>query len=184
MTCIVACVHKGKVHMAGDRMGSDGFVHNVFNKTKKVFKVEDFIIGYTSSFRMGQILQYSWQPPARLVTDKNDEHYIYKTVVDSIKKCFEANDFGKKDSVEFSGGNFLLGWKGRLFEVQNNLSLLEVESYASVGCGCYHALAGMKTMNSFKILDKEPEKFLAKAIDIAAECVTGVSKEYDYVVEE
>lgn len=184
MTCIVAKIHEGKVHMVGDQMGSNGFTHSVFNKASKVFKVGDFLIGYTTSFRMGQILQYSWTPPVRLVTDTNDDLYLYKTVVDSIKKCFDDNSYGQKKNVEFDGGTFIIGWKGRIFEMQDNLSLLEYDKFSSVGCGTYHATAAMKTMDMFNILCNNPEQFLVTAIKVAADSVGGVSHTYNYIFEE
>ena len=64
MTCIVGCIHNGKVFLAGDQLGSNGYYKENHEKLTKVFKVGEFLIGYTTSFRMGQILQYSWTPPA------------------------------------------------------------------------------------------------------------------------
>lgn len=182
MTCIIAKVHEGKVHMIGDREGSNGFIKHQYDLTPKVFKNGEFIIGYTTSFRMGQILQYSWTPPTKSLDDSDDK-YIYKVVVDSIKKCFDDNSYGHKPKDEFIGGNFLLGWKGRLFEVQENLSVMEFAGFASVGCGCYHALASMKTLEviGYKL---EVEEQLATALLVAADSVSGVSKEYTYICED
>lgn len=183
MTCIIAKVHYGKVHMIGDCMGSDGFIKNIYTKTSKVFNVGDFIIGYTSSFRMGQILQYSWIPPVRVIGDEDDDRYLFKSVIDSIKQCFENNGFGSKDSDTFKAGNFLIGWHGRLFEMQANMSLMEVEDFASVGSGCYHAIAAMKTMQHLDVFQDDPLKFLETALTVASSSVEGVSEEYTYVYE-
>lgn len=182
MTCIIATINNGKVHMLGDRLGSNGFTKEIYLKNDKVFKVEDFIIGYTTSFRMGQILQYSWQPPKHSKDDSDDE-YFYKHVISSLKKTFAANDFGHKDKTEFNGGNFLIGWKGRIFEIQDNLSALEYSNHASVGSGCYHAVAAMQAMKNFNILADDPESLMKNALHIAADCTTGVSKEYNYISE-
>lgn len=184
MTCIIAKVQDGRVHMIGDCMGSNGFVKNIYTKTPKVFSVGDFIIGYTTSFRMGQILQYSWTPPVRLVNDQDDDKYLYKSVVDSVKKCFEDNGFGHKSSEEFEAGVFLIGWQGRLFEMQSNMSLMEVEDFASVGCGSYHAVAAMKTMKHLNQLNEKPLEFLEVALEITANSVEGVSTNYTYVYEQ
>lgn len=184
MTCIIGMVQNNKVSMIGDKEGSDGFTKNIFSKTPKVFHVGDFILGYTTSFRMGQILQYSWTPPKKSLDD-NDDYYIYKIVVDSIKKCFEDNGFGHKPKAELETGNFLIGWNGRLFEMQSNLSLMEHSEFASVGCGCYHATAAMKTMKLLGFMEDEyPEVIMQKALLVAANSVTGVSEEYDFVEEK
>lgn len=180
MTCILAKIQDGKVHMLGDKMGSNGHTKSVYPLINKVFKVDDFVIGYTSSFRMGQILQYSWNPPSKMEKD-SDDTYLFKHVITSIKIAFDNNCYGKKDKVEFEGGTFLLGWHGRLFEMQNNLSLLEYDKTAAVGCGQYFAQASMNTLTALGAFQDDPEKFLSCALTIAAEGVEGVSKEYNYI---
>jgi len=182
MTCIVAKVQDGRVWMAGDQEGSDSFRYKEYPNNPKVFWNEDFMIGYTSSYRMAQILQYSWEPPSR-IEGVSDDKYLYKSVIDSIKKCFEDNGFGHKDGTEFSSGNFLLGWKGRLFEFEGNLQILEHLDFASVGCGCYHAYAAMKAMYKFEVYKDSPQDFLAEALDIASDCVSGVGKTYTVIYE-
>lgn len=184
MTCIIATIHDSKVHMIGDCMGSDGFIKNIYTKNPKVFPVGDFIIGYTTSFRMGQLLQYSWTPPIRRDDCIDDDKYLYKDVIDSIKKCFEDGGFGNKEKQEFEAGNFLVGWHGRLFEMQPNMSLMEVEEFASVGCGSYHAIAALKTLKRLGILQDDPQAALETALTVAADSVEGVSEEYVYVYEE
>ena len=84
MTCIVAEVVDGVVHMAGDKAGINGDCKSMVVRPK-VFINGDFIIGYTTSFRMGQLLEFTWNPPTQ-VPEQADEHFIYKTVVDSIKE--------------------------------------------------------------------------------------------------
>lgn len=62
MTCIVGVTHKGRVYMGGDSAGVSGLDLTV-RKDQKVFRNGEFAIGFTSSFRMGQILQYVFFPP-------------------------------------------------------------------------------------------------------------------------
>jgi hypothetical protein len=183
MTCIIACKHEGKIHMIGDIMGSDGFVKDKFNLLSKVFKCGDFLIGYTSSFRMGQILQYNWSAPEQ-GSGTDDDTYIFRDVVRSFKTCFDNNFYGQKDSTEFQAGEFLVGWKGRLFKMQNNLSLLELNEFGSAGCGEYHAIASMKTQQMFGINADDPLGFLESALSIAEDSVSGVSAEYTYIKED
>ena len=169
--------------MLGDKMGSNGFTHGVYSRTDKIFHTGEFLIGYTTSFRMGQLLQYYWTPPTKSA-DVTDNVYIYKVVVSSINSLFKDNDWGVKDKSEFQGGNFLFGWRGRLFVMQPNLSVLELDKFGSVGSGEYHALAAMKTMELTGSYDKNPEKFLSTALTVAHSCVSGVSLEYDYLTEK
>ena len=182
MTCILATIHNNKVHMIGDMCGSNGFTHKNYTKNVKVFTNKDFLVGYTTCYRMGQILQYSWEPPVKSL-DYSDDVYIYKHIVNSLKAVFEANGFGCKNGISFSGGNFLLGWKGRIFEMQDNISILEHEQFASVGCGEYFAEASMATQTELDINLDDPEKFLSTALRVTSGLVTGVSSEYNYIEE-
>ena len=61
MTCIVGVVDKGIVHMAGDKLGSNGFTKGI-SVRPKVFHNGDFLVGYTTSFYMGQLLEFEWVP--------------------------------------------------------------------------------------------------------------------------
>lgn len=181
MTCIIAITEKDKVHMVGDLCGSNGFQHKNYTKNVKIFKNGEFLIGHTDTYRLGQILQYSWCPPKKSA-DYDEDVYIYKHIVDSLKKTLDENSYGKKDGVCFIGGNFLIGYKGRIFEVQSDMSILEHEKFASVGCGEYMAESSLATLlhTGSKL---NPEKMLATALLITSSLVTGVSSEYTYLSE-
>jgi len=182
MTCILACIKNKKVHMMGDKQGSNGFIYSNYSKISKVFKNKEFLIGYTTSFRMGQLLQYNWEPPVKS-SDDSEEVYLFNKVVTSILNCFKANDFGYKDKANWEGGNFLIGWRGRLFEMQPEMSLLEHTDFTSVGSGEYHAVAAMNTLRITRTYDTDPKKFLETALLVASRCVHGVSIEYNYISE-
>jgi ATP-dependent protease HslVU (ClpYQ) peptidase subunit len=62
MTCIVGMVENGKVYIGGDSAGVSGFDYHI-REDQKVFQNGDMIFGFTSSFRMGQLLQYSLKIP-------------------------------------------------------------------------------------------------------------------------
>lgn len=184
MTCIVAIKDNGNIHMAGDLMGSDGFRGKVYDKSK-VFIKEGFILGYTSSFRMGQLLEYAWVPPTQGV-GQDDDSYIYVDVVNSFKSLFMDNGFGNKDKVEIETGEFIFGWNGRLFLHQSNHSLLESDHYVTTGSGCYHAEAAIASLIEYghKGAVEDCEFMLSSAIEVASRFVTSVSKEYTYKVLE
>jgi len=60
MTCIVGLIDKEskKIYMGGDSAGVANYSLSV-RKDPKVFKRYGFIFGFTSSFRMGQLLMCS-----------------------------------------------------------------------------------------------------------------------------
>lgn len=172
MTCIIGMVKDDHIFMAGDLLGSNGFTKKSYPDSK-VFVNGDFIIGYTSSFRMGQLLQYNWVQPPRLEKLTNRE-YLQVDVIESMKECFVACGYGAKDKEGDSGGNFLIGYKGGLYEMQHDFSLLKSEDFIAVGSGCYHAEAAMSILVDSGL---PPDMILAKSISVAARFTTSVSEE-------
>src|SRR5690554_798101 len=183
MTCIVGYKHNGKVYLAGDQAGGSIYFREDHTNLTKVFKVGEFLVGYTTSFRMGQILQYSWNPPTMQV-GQDEDTYIFRDVVNSLSSVFDSCQYGKKDGVEKQTGVFLLGWRGRLFTVQENLSILEHDTYAACGCGEDFARGAMYSMISHNIHDKEPKKLLKDAIIVASFHSPGVGNTVTFVEEE
>lgn len=62
MTCIVGLVDQGNVWIGGDSAGVGGY-DLMLRADQKVFRNGDFLMGFTSSFRMGQLLRYKLSPP-------------------------------------------------------------------------------------------------------------------------
>ena len=173
MTCITGMVRNGHVYMAGDLMGSNGFTGKVYPDSK-VFVNGDFIIGYTSSFRMGQILEWNWNQPLRQ-EGICDREYMQLNVVESLRETFAAFGYGVKGGLEDIGGNFLIGYKDKLYEMQNNFSLLSIEDYAAVGSGSYHAEAILHLL--YENEEVHPFEIMETAIGTAAHFTQSVSRE-------
>ena len=72
MTCIVGYLDKETVYLGGDSAGTDGNYSQHIRKDKKVFQNGPFIFGFTSSFRMGQILMSSRFKPWRQKAEQSD----------------------------------------------------------------------------------------------------------------
>jgi len=176
MTCIVAFRNKEKnIILAGDKMGSDSFT-SMISKVPKVFTNDDFAIGYTSSFRMGQLLQHVWLPPQRKV-DQSTDNYLYSDVTASLRKMFKENGFGDDDTNEF--GNFIMIYEDRILEMQDEMSFLEHETdIVSVGAGCYHATAAMQLLLDY---ESDNETILTKLFDLVGYNIVSVSTQYDWM---
>ena len=66
MTCIVGLVHEGTVFIGGDSAGVAG-LSLVVRADEKVFRNGDFLMDFTTSFRMGQLLRYNPDSPPKIV---------------------------------------------------------------------------------------------------------------------
>ena len=182
MTCIVGMLDKNGVSwLGGDSLGSNGYTGNVY-KNKKIFKIKDsseILVGYTSSFRMGQLLQYSSGLFDELSLLKNsiDEEYMVNTFIPNLKDLFYNGDFGKDQSKE--GGTFLISVKDKLYEVQCDYSILEPSSgYAAVGSGENFAKSSLYTTEG---LDLNPVERITKALESAERFSVSVQRPF-YII--
>lgn len=159
MTCIVGMLKDGAVYMSGDHIGTDGYDVEV-QKRSKVFRNGEFVVGYTSSFRMGQLLEHVWEPPKKPKDCKDPATFMVRYVVPSLIKLFEENKFmttvSESDSSKRSingqayGGEFLIGYKNRLFKIQSDFAVLEcINGYDAIGAGEDFAKGAFCIIQSF-----------------------------------
>jgi ATP-dependent protease HslVU (ClpYQ) peptidase subunit len=142
MTCIVGLVEDGKVYIGGDSAGVGGYSLTV-RKDRKVFRNGEFIIGGTSSFRMIQLLRYSLTPPT-IEDDEGIERYMATKFIDAVRECLKNGGFAQKTSDQESGGFFLVGVRGRLFQIASDYQVGEpLDGYDAVGCGDDIALGSL-----------------------------------------
>jgi hypothetical protein len=134
MTCIVGLVHDGKVLIGGDSAGVGGYDLTV-RGDQKVWAKDGWAFGFTSSFRMGQLLRYSLHPPKRH-PDTDLMQYMVTEFIDAVRKCLKDGGYATvKDGGE-QAGCFLVGHSGRLFRVDSDYQVGEsAAAYDAVGCG-------------------------------------------------
>lgn len=178
MTCIVGIIKKGKVTVAADSAGVCGLDITI-RKDPKVFKVGEFIIGCTSSFRMIQLLRFSFKPPA-VHADVDIYQYMCTVFVDALRECFKRGGFSQKDKDVESGGTFLVGYKGRLFKIGDDYQVGEAaDGYDSCGCGQSFALGGLDAMD----VKLSAEEALRRSLEIATKRSGGVRPPYIFETE-
>lgn len=166
MTCIVGLVDKGVVYIGGDSAGIAGLSISI-RADEKVFHNGPFIMGFTSSFRMGQLLRYKFDPPLQTVS-QNDMQYMVTNFIDAVRQCFANNGFGDKDAT--IGGNFLVGYKGKLYNIESDFQVgLPAETFDAVGCGSDLALGAL-----YASKDKKPEDRIRLSLEAAAKFSAGV----------
>jgi ATP-dependent protease HslVU (ClpYQ) peptidase subunit len=144
MTCIVGLVEQDKVIMGADSAGSDGWILLEYG-SPKLFRNGEFLIGFTSSWRMGQLLRYSLRPPV-MAPDADIEEYMVTEFVEAVRTCFKDGGWARKDEEQESGGCFLVGVRGRLFFVDDDYQVGTLaEGFAAVGSGQMAALGSLFT---------------------------------------
>jgi len=140
MTCVAAVIYDKTVYMGADSAGVAGSALTI-RADQKVFINGEFLIGFTSSFRMGQLLRYAFDPPKYREDEKDLYKYMVTDFVNAVRKCLKDGGYAQVDKGEESGGWFLVGIRGRLFKIESDYQVGEsVQPYEAVGCGEAYAL--------------------------------------------
>lgn len=142
MTCIVGIVDGGLIRIGGDSAGISGWDLSQ-RADRKVFVNGPFVMGFTSSFRMGQLLAYSLKPPTRH-PDVDVMAFMVTTFIDAVRETLKAGGFAKRNSEAEEGGAFLVGYQGRLFQVSSDYQVGESNhGFDACGCGAPAALGAL-----------------------------------------
>jgi hypothetical protein len=183
MTCIVAIAQNGVVYMGSDHAASDdktGWI--LARKEPKCFKVGQYAVAFTDSFRMGQILQYSWTPPKFTPTKTNSglDKFMRTKFIESVKQAFKDNGYGSIGSAseEDTGGIFIVGLEGRIFTIDEDFHVGEnVVNYMAEGSGGQIALGALYATKN----QKNPKLRIKAALEAAAEYNMAVSAPFTYI---
>jgi hypothetical protein len=178
MTCIIglACPKRGKVYIGGDSAGVANYAVTI-RADEKVFRNGPFVMGFTSSFRMGQILRYAFSPPEH-PQGLDGMCYMVGRFVPAVRQAFKDGGYGRSKDGEDLGGKFLVGYRGQLYAIEDDFQVARMsDDVASVGCGCEFALGAMHASAGLS-----PRKRILKALEIATHLSAGVRP--PFVIEE
>jgi len=179
MTCIVGVVEKGIVHIGGDSAGVGGY-RIQSRLDPKVFKRGPFVIGFTSSFRMGQILQHKLQTPEHPAS-MDDFAFMVTRFIDNVRECLKNVGFASKSNEVEEGGTFLVGYRGKLYEIEGDYQVaMQAQPYAAVGCGQDLALGAMFALDP----TLDPVARIRIALEAAERFSAGVSGPFNFVQSE
>ena len=189
MTCIIGYVDKASssssnkpvVWLGGDSCGSGNGSDHIY-KNNKVFHYmnnPNIIMGGTTSFRHLDLLETT----EGLFDDFEDLENItrldiVKHFIPRVQKAFQGNYLRSDDTDR--GGNFLLGINDKLFEIQNDYSVLEPDSgVIAVGCGEDTAIV---MLDAYNALTKEPPQTkLFKTLEYVSNYNQGVKPPFTVI---
>lgn len=165
MTCIVGMSNGDNVYIGGDRGISNN--DNILSLCRpKVAKNGEYIIGYAGSQGVGQLAHIMTTP----VIGKDIEKTLRTSFIKSLKTIID--EFGPSNLTESENHtDFLVGCKGRLFEIStNDWSVSELE-YSAVGSGSNIALGSLYTTSLYDLSIKERVQIaLDSAIALSPTC--------------
>lgn len=154
MTCIVGISDGDNVYIGGDRGISDG--DTILSMSRpKVGVRGDWIYGYAGDLGIGQLIEVIDLP---IIGDKDDPYLLIMNEI--IYSLHERIDLIIKNDEPQA--DFLLGCKGRLFELNTEAwGIAEVQESA-IGSGSQISLGSLYTS-----IDNPPIYRIDKALDAA-----------------
>jgi hypothetical protein len=175
MTCIVGIANGTTVFLGGDSASVGGLdISRTLHP--KVFKNGPYVMGYTSSFRMGQLLEFSVLP-APPKQEQNLYRFMVTKFVPAIRKLFKDGGYLKVEDEQEEGGTFLVGLKGELFIVDDDFQVQQKpEHFYACGCGEPIALGAMYVTD-----DLPPRERLRLALEAAEQYSAGVRAPFHFV---
>jgi hypothetical protein len=182
MTCIVGLVHDGKVWMGGDRAAVMDDHYTSICDQPKVFHKDGMVMGYTSSFRMGQLLQYKLHAPELKVDQLLDE-YMVVDFAEAVRQCLKDGGYTKISDNREQVGCFLVGFKGHLYTFDDDHGVHRHGEFDVVGCGISVARGSLYTSGFFDMPAAPPATRIRWALEAAAMFTTGVRPPFDVICE-
>jgi len=167
MTCIVGWVDKNKdVYLGADSYATSN--HNTLVlDTNKVFRNGSFIFGGCGSYRLLNVLEYSFKEPKRKA-NISDMDYLYNYFITSIiklltkEKCLKE----KEKIAGLDGAVILFGYKGNLYGLDDDLQINKTFKHFRV-TGCGQDFAG-GAIHAIKDVDISIEEKLLTGLRIAS----------------
>lgn len=151
MTCVVGIVRDGAVYLGADSTASDGWSSQP-RRDLKLFRLRAtaadpwLAIGFTTSYRMGQVLRYSLPILDLLATVTPDvagdraHEWAVREFVPAARKTLKDAGYVKVEHARETSGNFLLALGAHLFEVESDWQVgWPARVYSAVGCGAKYA---------------------------------------------
>lgn len=129
MTLVIAIKTKDSIVWGSDGVGIKGDVISKLGHPKWV-DIDNVRIGLTGYAKFFQVFEYMKLPKHK--KSFSDKKYIVKKVVPRIVKGLRKSKL-VKDDEEWVYGDFIIGYKGKLFAVLSDFYVKEVEWY-NVGC--------------------------------------------------
>lgn len=178
MTAIVGLVDSdGSVWLGGDSAASTS--HSVWVRNdSKVFIQGELILGFTGSYRARDILQYqmSMTQPGQV---DNLDRFLRTTFVEEVRSAFSKSGYmSRDDGKDFQASRLLVGVRGRLFMVDSDFHVGEMETpFAAIGSGYSEAQGSLYSTRAMT----DPRKRLEEALAASSYYNPGVRPPFHFV---
>lgn len=138
----------------------DGRKYNLPDDFPKFFEVGKYSIGVAGDYRAVNILSYSFMPPEppQDATKQELDKFMISKFVPALKKCFDANSYGKDDE---QGSLILVVVNSTAYEIGSNYDCLrDSKGLYALGSGGSYALGAL-----YGLYEADPKRTLKNATE-------------------
>jgi ATP-dependent protease HslVU (ClpYQ) peptidase subunit len=168
MTAVVGLVQSGTVYIGADSAGVAGMSLTV-RADAKVFRKGRYLFGFTTSFRMGQLIRYALTLPEPA---GDLDAFMSTAFIDALRECLKTGGWAAKENEREEGGTFLVGVKGQLFAIYDDYQVAKAaDGFAAVGCGDQIALGALFATAETEL---SPRRRVLRALTAAERFSAGV----------
>lgn len=169
MTVIAAWVDEDrKVWIGGDSAGVSNWELDIAARPK-VFALGEMVIGYTSSFRMGQALEFRLPAPT-VVPETIDalDRYMAVEFSDAVRTVLRDIGYLKAENGRESTGVFIVGVRGQLYNADDDLHVRRTRNrFMAVGCGGVAASGALHAFAASRQCDADGSLVVNAALNAA-----------------
>lgn len=190
MTCVVGLVgtgdEAGSVLLAADSAGvvRGEEIHSLRNQ--KVYRVGSYLLGFTTSFRLGQVVRFGSmlpEPPSEMLAGRGCEveleGFLATDWVAALRRALY--DHGYEQALA-AGGSLLVGVAGRLFVIGQDYQVLVArEPYAAIGSARLLAYGALATLEGLDAPELDLERRARIALQVAERFSPEVRRPFEVV---
>ena len=157
MSCIIGLKHGTSIYIGSDSAATteDGDIRPI--KSKKIFRKNNFLIGYAGSIRTGQILD------TELFNPPDDINGFVEELRNTL---IEAGCMVTSDGVMMLQSCFIVVHNGILYEILSDLQLSEIEGlFTAIGSGSHYAFGALDVLYSNCT---KPKEIISKALIVVS----------------
>lgn len=166
MTCVIGLETPDGVWIGADSAGSTPYGSQTLRADTKVFRHGPMLFGFCGSYRMGQLLRFNLELTPQPAGMK-DYEYMVRHVIEDVRDCLKYGGFTWVEKNTETGGNFLVAYNDRLYEVEEDFQVgVSSRSYVAIGSGGEVASGAMAILSDG---DLPPTKQIKRALKVASE---------------
>jgi ATP-dependent protease HslVU (ClpYQ) peptidase subunit len=171
MSTVVGIVEEGEVFIGADSLASTEEGDARPMKCSKIFRNGPYLFGFIGSVRGGQILYPNYFKAPKEIMDLPDAIMTQCTE----KGCSITSEQG----TYLHACNFLIGYKGKLYEILVDYQMNEISSYSAIGGGSSYAFGSLHTTQKLKD-EFVPRMRIQLALEAAEEFSTSTRRPFIY----